>query len=341
VALTPAVARLTDAVGKRALHVDHAIALRAAAGVVATILVGSAFWIVTRWTDGAAALTIAGVCCGLFGIADDPVPMVFKFFIGSVVGLALATGYAFAILPRVTDFVTLAAVMAPTLLVVGTLQARPQTALIASGILLTMLASVGLGDRYGSNFADFVNAGLAQLAGILLAATMVGMVQTIGAEGSTWRLIRAGWRDLARECRAAGPPDASAWISRMLDRIGLLASRLAIVDDDPGKAMLDILVDLRVGVAVGELRRLRIGGSGADAAQVAPVLRGVGDHYAARRPGRSDPPQPALLTGIDGALGSFARGASPETRRRGVLALTSLRRNLFPAAAPFVAAGAA
>jgi hypothetical protein len=125
----------------------------------------------------------------------------------------------------------------------------------------------------------------------------------------------------------------------MLDRIGLLAPRLAVVENDPGKAMLDILVDLRVGVAVGELRRLCISGSRADDAQVAPVLRGVGDHYAARSPGESSPPRPALLAGIDEALRSFAGAALPETRRRGVLALTSLRRNLFPAAGPFVAAG--
>ena len=341
VPLTPAVARLIGDVGKRALHVDHGVALRAAVGVVATILIGCAFWITTGWSDGAGAVMFAGVCCGLFGIADDPVPMVFKFFIGSLFGLALATGYAFVILPRVTDFVTLVAVLAPMLLAVGTLLARAKTALVATGMLLTMLGSVGLGDRYVSSFSAFVNGGVAQVAGILLAATMVGLVQTIGAEGSTRRLIRAGWRDLARECRAAGPPDAAAWISRMLDRIGLLAPRLAAVQQDPGKTVLDTLVDLRVGVAVGELRQLRIDAGTADAAHVSPVLRGIGDHYAARDPDRSLPPQPALLVGIDRAMASFAIGTSPETRRRGVLALTSLRRNLFPAAKALAADGSA
>jgi len=316
------------------------VAIRSAAGVIATILLGCAFWIATAWTEGAAAMTIAGVCCGLFGTADEPVRMVMKFFVGSLFGLALATVYAFVVLPRVTDFVMLAAVLAPTLLVVGTLLARPQTTQIAAGFLLTMLASVGLGDHYGSNFGDFVNAGVAQLAGILLAATMVGLFQVIGAEAGAHRLIRAGWRDLARECRAAGSPDAAAWISRMLDRIGLMAPRLAAIEDDPGKAVLGMLVDLRVGVAIGELRRLRSGAGMADA-DVAPVLRGVGDHYAARRLGRLRPPPSALLAGIDGALLSFARLPSPQARRGGVLALTSLRRNLFPAAMPFAARGAA
>jgi uncharacterized membrane protein YccC len=332
--VTPGVAQLIAAVGRRALHADHAVALRAAAGVVATILIGCGFWIASGWPDGAAAMTIAGVCCGLFGSADDALRMVMKFFTGSLFGLALAVPYAFVILPRVTDFVTLAAVLAPTMLVVGTLLARPQTTLIATGFLLTMLASVGLGDHYGGDFGVFLNAGLAQLAGILLAAIMVGLFQVIGAEGSARRLARAGWRDLARECRLAGLPDGRAWIGRMLDRIGLLGARLAVVKDDPAETVLGMLVDLRVGVAIGELRRLTD-------PTVGPVLQGVGDHYAARRTDRLSPPPSALLACIDGALGACAGLASPATQRGGVLALTSLRRNLFPGAAPFAAAGAA
>jgi hypothetical protein len=186
----------------------------------------------------------------------------------------------------------------------------------------------------------FLNAGVAQLAGILLAAIMVGLVQVIGAEGNALRLVRAGWRDLARECRAAGLPDGPAWISRMLDRIGLLGQRLAAIEGDAGAAVLGMLIDLRVGVAIGELRRLRPENAPTDPA-IGPVLRGVGDYYAARRTGRLPPPPRHLLVSIDGALAACPGLASPAARRGGVLALTSLRRNLFPAAVPFAAGVAA
>ena len=111
----------------------------------------------------------------------------------------------------------------------------------------------------------------------------------------------------------------------------LLAPRLALQGEDPGKPLLDALADLRVGVAVGELRQLRLDGSETEDALITPVLRGVGTHYRALRPNEPAPPEPELLAGIDRALTGF--GASlPERHRSGVLALTSLRRNLFPQA---------
>jgi len=117
----------------------------------------------------------------------------------------------------------------------------------------------------------------------------------------------------------------------MLDRIGLLAPRLALQGEDPGKPLLDALTDLRVGVAVGELRQLQIDGPVDEAAMITPVLRGVGTHYRALRPNQPAPPEPDLLAGIDRALAGFA-SSMPERHRTSVLALTSLRRNLFPSA---------
>jgi hypothetical protein len=49
------------------------------------------------------------------------------------------------------------------------------------------------------------------------------------------------------------------------------------------------------------------------------------------RPNQPAPPEPDLLAGIDRALNGFGTSV-PERHRSGVLALTSLRRNLFPRA---------
>ncbi|MDE2405664.1 MAG: FUSC family protein [Sphingomonadales bacterium] len=336
--VTPGVAALLARTARRPLHRDRGVALRAAAGTVATVLLGSAFWIATGWADGAGAVLIAGVCCALFGSSDDPAPSIMTFFRGTVIGLAVAAVYAFAILPRATDFVTLIAALTPALLLGGMFLARPQTNLLTLGGLLGMLNTVGLNDRYGADFAGFANGGLAQLVGTAFAALTVGLFQTLGAAASARRLIRAGWRELARRSDAPGPPDAPGWIARMLDRIGLLAPRLAMQGRDPGQPLLDALADLRIGVNIGELRQLRLDGPPAEAGAVTPVLRGVAMHYRALRPDRPAPPEPRLLAAIDAALARVARWPNPARRRSGVLALTSLRRNLFPAAPAFEAA---
>jgi len=205
------------------------------------------------------------------------------------------------------------------------------------GGLLGALNTVGLNDRFGGSFDAFLNGGIAQLIGTLFAVVTVGLFQTIGADTSARRLIRAGWRELAARSDSMSRPDAAGWIARMLDRIGLLAPRLALQGEDPGKPLLDALTDLRVGVAVGELKQLRIDGSPDEAAVITPVLRGIGAHYRALRPDEPAPPEPDLLAGIDAAMRGFAT-STPDSHRTGVLALTSLRRNLFPSAPAYGAA---
>lgn len=331
-AVSPQVDMLLARTRRRPLHRDRGIALRAAAGTAATIVLGSAFWIATGWADGAGAVLIAGVCCALFGNTDNPAPAIRTFFYGTVIGLLLAALYAYAILPRVTDFTTLAAVLAPPLLIGGMTLAMPATTLLTLGALLGLLNTVGLNDRYGGGFEAFANGAIAQLVGTLFAVVTVGLFQTIGTDTSARRLIRAGWRELAQRSDAPGPPDPAGWISRMLDRIGLLAPRLAANGEDPGKPVLDALTDLRVGVSVAELRQLRLAAPADDGAVVTPVLRGVGAHYRTLRPDAPAPPRHGLLTDIDVAIATLAGEGDPALRRQGVLSLTSLRRNLFPAA---------
>ncbi|WP_420140079.1 FUSC family protein [Sphingomonas sp.] len=332
-AVSPSIATLLAATGRRALHRDRGVAIRAAAGTTATVLLGCAFWILTGWPDGAGAVLIAGVCCALFGSSDEPAPAIMKFFWGSLLGIGLAALYAYAILPRVTTFPMLILALAPTMLILGAFLADARPSFVGLGAVLGVLNSIGLNDRYTPGFEGFINGSLAQLMGTLFAVVTVGLFQTIGTARSAERLIRAGWRDLARRSDLRSPPDATGWTSRMLDRIGLLAPRLAARGDDPGKPLLDALVDLRIGLTVGELRNLRRGGTEEEEALITPVLRGIAKYYRGLRIDAPAEPSSQLLECIDNALRVLAQGPSAERRRAAVLALTSLRRNLFPRAA--------
>jgi uncharacterized membrane protein YccC len=333
-AVSPSVAALLANTRRRALHRDRGVALRAAAGTIATVLLGCAFWIITAWPDGAGAVLIAGVCCALFGSSDEPAPAVMKFFWGSLIGILVAAVYAYGVFPQVTSFPLLILLLAPVLLVLGALLATPRPSFIALGALLGVLNSVGLADRYTADFESFVNGSLAQLVGTFFAAVTVGLFQTIGTEGSVQRLVRAGWRDLARRSNLPGPPDAMGWTSRMLDRIGLLAPRLAQRGKDPGLPLLDALRDLRIGLTVGELRTLRLTADPEETGLISAVLQGIADYYRSLRFEAHKAAPASLLACIDAALHSFVSTAAPERRRAAVLALTGLRRNLCPGAPP-------
>lgn len=333
--LNTRVAALIAQARGRALHRDHGLALRAAAGTFACIALGSLFWIETAWSDGAGAVLIAGVCCALFGNVDRPGPVIVQFLIGSAVGLAVAAVYAYAILPPVTRFELLVAVMAPPFLLMGSMIARPERTLMALGALLGLGTSVGFNATYDADFVGFVNGAIAQLLGTGFAVVCVGLFQTIGTDHSIARLFRAAWRDVA--WRAAGRSTNEArWASRMLDRIGLLLPRLAARPAQGGSEnLLDALVDMRTGIVAGRLRQLEVRGQWQpfDAA-----LDSVADHFRRLDPRRPAAPAPALLALIDRGVETVAQDADGARRRDGLVLLTSLRRNLFPDAPGYGAA---
>jgi uncharacterized membrane protein YccC len=327
--LTPTVAELLACAKGHVLHRDHGLALRSALGTVVAIGLGCTFWIATAWTDGATAVLILSVCCALFGNVDAPAPNVFKYFLGSVLGVGMALAYDFVILPRATDFVTLAAVLAPGLLLMGSIMARPQLTFLSLGIVLTFPIVSVLGATNGSDFAAFANASLAILIGTGFAVVTVGLFQTVGSEHSIARLVRAGWRDVALRARGQAR-DTERWTSRMLDRVGMLAPRLAARRGHDDQPLLDALRDLRTGYVAGELDALGGGATPGTRALLARTLAGVADYFRALDPARHARPTSSLLADIDRSVTAFATEPSPALRRHGLILLTSLRRNLFP-----------
>ncbi|USI74034.1 FUSC family protein [Sphingomonas morindae] len=335
--ITPRVAALLHQAGARGLHRDRGLAVRAGLGTLATMLLACTFWIGTAWTDGAGAVLIAGVCCALFGNVDDPGPVIFTFLLGSAAGIGLALVYAYAVLPRATSFVTVAAALAPVLLILGSMLARPPLTLFTLGTLLGLLNTVGLNASYSGDFATFANGAVAQLIGTGFAVVTVGLFQTIGADTSIGRLLRASWRDVARRARGRAP-DAQLWSARMLDRIGLLMPRLAQRREEIRLPLMDVLTDMRIGFVAGELDRLAATAPDAERRQLRAMLDRVAGHFCTLRPAAPEAPPPALLGEVDAALALFATDPEPARRRTGLTLLTSLRRNLFPEAPRYEAA---
>lgn len=335
-AISPRVPELLKATSRRPLHLDRGLAIRSALGTIATIALGCTFWITTAWKDGGGAVLIAGIACALFGGLDNPRAAIGKMQLGSTIGLVMSILYAYTILPRVTDFVTLAAVLAPMLLIMGVLMGKPATVAVGTGILIGFPQTVGLYATYVPAFGAQLNGAIAQYIGIGFAMATVGLFLTVGAEDRVVRLARAGWRDVARRARGRAP-DSARWMALMLDRVGLMLPAMA-KGTDPGKPLLDALLDMRIGFVAGELDLLRRGATEEERALIAETLGGVGAYFTRLRPSRSTPPPPEMLADIDRAVAVFARNEEPARRRDGLILLTSLRRNLFPGAPAYGAA---
>ncbi|MFE1599791.1 FUSC family protein [Methylobacterium sp. ID0610] len=309
-------------------HRDHAMALRSAAGVVLTVVVCAAFWVVTAWPDGATATMMAAMVCCLFAQQDDPAPAILSFAHWSSLAALGAGVLQFGVLPRVQDFEMLALVLAGPLLACGLMMARPRTA--GAGVAVAMNGAILLAfqDRYTGDLAAFANTAAALVGGLWVAALIMRLVRSIGSEQSALRLLRAGRATLVQVAQHRGRGDRAAFAGLMLDRLALLVPRLAAAAPDSPIRSVDGLAQLRTGMNLMALRRARHGLDARAVAAVDRVLDGVAQHFR----GQEEEPSPALLARIDAGLEAVAGDLSGAGRQEALLGLAGLRHSLDPAA---------
>ncbi|TGD99354.1 FUSC family protein [Methylobacterium nonmethylotrophicum] len=318
--------------GRAPRHRDHGMALRSALGAFLGTIACVVVWIATAWPDGATAAMMGAVLTCLFATQDDPVPAILSFATWTGVA-ALAIGVLlFGVMPLVHDFVSLALVLAPPLVLCGLLMTSPKTLPVGLALGVNGNALLAVQDRYTSEFGSYVNASLALVGGIWIAAMVTRLVRSVGAEHGARRLIAVSRADLARAARRRGRGDRTAFAHLMLDRLGLLVPRLAAAPPDSPLRRIDTLAALRVGMNLVSLRRARHGLPAEAVASLDAALDGVAEHY--ERTSAGSPAAEALLAHIDAALAQIGAEAGTPGRRDALLGLAGLRRALFPGAPP-------
>ncbi|MEE2916540.1 MAG: FUSC family protein [Pseudomonadota bacterium] len=307
-------------------HRDPLMAARAGTGATLGILAGCLLWIWSAWPDGGLAVSVLGVTCALFGNVDAPAPHVRKYMLGSFYGVVLSLAYSFVILPRVTDFPTLVAVLAPAFLWGGSLQARPATAYMALGITLTIPILSGLGAPYSGDFADALNGSVALFVATGFGAASMTLLQTVPADAAIDRLLRLTRRDVARRALGRGPAEA-VWTSLMVDRTALLLPRLGASTRARADTLDAMLRHLRIGHAVAGLRRALDGARAPIVQQGLQLLGALAEYWANTRDGDAGAVA-ALVERIETLIARVAADAN-----EGRLRLLDLRHALAPAAA--------
>lgn len=317
---------------RRPLHRDHGLAALSALALVAAVLGCCAFWIAARWSQGAVAAMMAAVFCSFYATQDDPAPALASFLRWTIVSLPIAGVYLFLILPRIHEFPMLMAALAPFYLVVGYMQGDPRQALRAMPLILGVTGALALQETFSADFESFINSNLAQIVGVIAALVATRILRSLGASFSAQRILRQGRRDLSALADGRMAADRTAWTSLMLDRLGLIAPRLALSapDAEPPEGQ-DAMVDLRVGLNVIILREI-------ESKRAVPGLHETLAALAlSYRDGRVARVDPALLARIDRLIAAaLGPDNTPGRDPRFIAALAGLRRTLFPAAPAFV-----
>jgi uncharacterized membrane protein YccC len=333
--------RRTAALGSRVLHRDYGMALLSALAAVIAICLCGAFWIVTGWPMGSAATMMAAVFCCFFATMDDPVPAIHGFLKWTLWSIPISALYVLVLMPTVQDFGVLVVICAPLFLLLGLYLPRPTHFMPAMAMIFGVAGTLALHDTASSDLVSFLNSMIGQIVGVVVAARVTRLVRSVGADWSARRIQRATWRELGDMAASSQPQYAQsdAYAVRMLDRIGLLAPRIAQAGGTvEGVAANDALRDLRMGADIAVLQRVR---AQLPLATSAALLGGISRFFRQRSEGRMNPRPPGLLPQIDEALNAMLEArdtAASSTSRAAVTALVGLRRNLFPDAPPMLGA---
>jgi uncharacterized membrane protein YccC len=221
--------------------------------------------------------------------------------------------------------------LAPPFLVFGFLIARPATFFIGMILAANTASLMALQATYSADFASFANSSLAFFVGTEISTITILLARSVGAEWSVRRLMRKGWIALAWAAESRGNRDRAAFAGLMLNRIGLLAPRLAAMPDSE-LSQADPLRELRVGLNVVDLRRARH--------HLAPATLGAIDAMLdelaveLRRYDGGAMPE-ALLARIDHALAEAITETDDDVRGDALIGLVGIRRGLFPEAAAY------
>ncbi|HTK01192.1 MAG TPA: FUSC family protein [Bordetella sp.] len=324
------------ATSNRALHRDHGVALLSSLAAVVAISVCSAFWIGSAWTNGATAAMMAAIFSCFFAAQDNPVTGIMQFQYYTLLSIPLSAVYLLGVLPAVHSFEMVVLTMFPVCFLCGVYIARPASTGKALAVFLGFSGTLALHDTNTADLVSFTNTMIAQIIGITCAAVVAAIMRKISAQYSARRIQAANWRELIQLASADRPPQDDSYTVRMLDRIGLLYTRLATSRPDEATVEEDTLLDLRVGEEIVQLQRARGQLPVADAA-IRPVLACLTVWFRGRIRGRSAKPE-IFLPRLDQALSRVSTAPAGAARERAIVALVGLRRGLFPQAADYTPA---
>ena len=321
--------REAAAAGRRPLHRDHGLALLSAFAAAGATLVACILWIAGSWPEGAVAAQFAAIGCSLAATLDNPAKFIRAAIVGILIALPFAALYEFAVLPRIDGFASLALVLSPAIVLFSLMQASKK--LGGAGLILAIAFSGGLAlqSTYRADFASFVNSNSAEIIGLLVAVAMSLVFRTIDPVWHALRISKSGRRAVGR-LATRRRVDLRAWTIQMVDRIGLVTSRINAMGSTR-LALEDIhgLQDLRVGLNVGTLRDVEEELRSTSRSALRNVLETVSGAY--RSDSRSRHARIDIEMAIDRAITALGAEVLSPATRNGLAALTGLRLDLAPA----------
>lgn len=267
----------------------------------------------------------------IFAAQDDPTPNMLGFLVAAAIALVIDAVYLFAVLPRANSFEMFVIAFAPMYLLLGAMMSMPATFRIGGPIAFIAATQLALPGSYAADFPSYVNSSAAAIAGLGATVIITRIIRPVSAEWTAYRLLRRNRRAIKTIAANRSPANLAAFVTLMLDRLSLVAPRLAVSTEGDEGAAASALADLRVGINILGLQR--------DASElpeglhcaIRTMLDAIAAHYWRRS---LDPADNTLLGMIDRVIAEVVQDPAGITRAL-LLQLSAIRRGLYPDAPPY------
>lgn len=201
-------------------------------------------WFWTAWTGALTALVFTYVVAGFIIGTPGSVASARGEALWLSLSFAFTFLYQFVVLPRVTAFPVLIAVLGCALLPLGLLMAMAPAGLLIGA---TIFGFLGLQNAYSADFESSLQSLAGSLTGCVVAIGALHLCSYDQARFRARRLARALRRDVAEAALAVPVPALDRYLSLGADRLSLyLAATADLAQDDPLRRS-DLIADLRTG----------------------------------------------------------------------------------------------
>ncbi|TCK28014.1 putative membrane protein YccC [Ancylobacter aquaticus] len=226
-------------------------ALLNGARVFVAVLAMSAFWVVSAWPNGAFAIVFAAAGTLIFGSFGDQARVLAKdYAIGAASMVVLGAVLYFGVLPALSTFPALVAVLGLLFITLGILQAGTWHSVTFLGMSVASLPLLGVGNPASYDAVAYFNLALSIVTGTVVGMLFFVVMPTIPPQLRARRLLALSLRDFRRLARGAGRTDHAHWTALLTRRAEALPPQAT--PEDAGSLM----ALLSLGQAVIHLRTL-------------------------------------------------------------------------------------
>lgn len=213
------------------LHRDHGVAIRGGISAVLITFIVTGVWIVSGWKAGFMMAQMGAVTACILTALDNPVPVLRIFIWGSIASAVLVFVYAFGIFPHVTTFWELGLVLLPMFLFAVSMMANQMLMPVGMVLGINTMMGLNLHNAYSMDAVSYLDSSFAMILGVLVSLIVIDVVRAMSPDTSASRILALHYRAMRQAIYLPYGLDFKVHLRSMLDRIGILNSKMVQSDE--------------------------------------------------------------------------------------------------------------